>query len=82
MLSSDKLECLTVEITKPHLKSFLFSTWYRPLQSYTELFNLFEQIIDKIDAEGSEVYLLGDPNCNFLLIAIPLVFWMSWIFMG
>ena len=55
-----------MEITKPHSKSFLVSTWYRPPQSDTELFNLFEQIIDKIDAEDSEVYLLEDLNCNFL----------------
>ena len=55
-----------MEITKPHSKSFLVSTWYRPPQSDSELFNLFKQISDKIDAEDSEVYLLGDLNCNFL----------------
>ena len=29
-LSSDQLEYLTVEITKPQTKSLLISTWYRP----------------------------------------------------
>ena len=65
-LSSDKLECLTIQVTKPHSKPFLVSTWYRPPHSHTEIFNSFEQIIDKIDAEDSEVYILGDLNCNFL----------------
>ena len=27
-LSNDKLECLTIEITKPRSKAFLVSTWY------------------------------------------------------
>ena len=58
-LSSDKLECLTIQVTKPHSKPFLVSTWYRPPHSHTEIFNSFEQIIDKIDAEDSEVYILA-----------------------
>ena len=65
-LSPNNLECLTVEITKPRSKPFLLSTWYRPPQSSPDLFSTFERIIDKIDAENLELYLMGDLNCNLL----------------
>ena len=65
-LSNDKLEWLTIEITKPRSKAFLVSTWYRPPNSPSELFNEFEKVIDKIDAENKELFLLGDLNCDFL----------------
>ena len=65
-LSPNNLECLTVEISKPRSKPFLVSTWYRPLQSSPDLFSTFERIIDKIDAENLELYLMGDLNCNLL----------------
>ena len=65
-LSNDKLECLTIEITKPRSKAFLVSTWYRPPNSPSELFNEFEKVIDKIDAENKDLFLLGDLNCDFL----------------
>ena len=35
-------------------------TWYRPPQSSPDLFSTFERIIDKIDAENLELYLMGD----------------------
>ena len=65
-LSPNNLECLTVEISKPCSKPFLVSTWYRPPQSSPDLFSTFERIIDKIDAENLELYLMGDLNCNLL----------------
>ena len=42
------------------------STWYRPPQSSPALFTVFERVIDKIDAENLELYLLGDLNCDLL----------------
>ena len=65
-LSPNNLECLTVEISNPRSKPFLVSTWYRPPQSPPDLFSTFERIIDKIDAENLELYLMGDLNCNLL----------------
>ena len=65
-LSPNNLECLTVEISKPRSKPFLVSTWYRPPQSSPDLFSTFERIIDKIDAENLELYLMRDLNCNLL----------------
>ena len=65
-LSPNNLECLTVEISKPRSKPSLVSTWYRPPQSSPDLFSTFERIIDKIDAENLELYLMRDLNCNLL----------------
>ena len=64
--NSDDLECLTVEISKPRSSAFLVGTWYRPPNSPPELFNEFENVIDKIDAEDKELYILGDVNCHLL----------------
>ena len=65
-LSPNNLECLTIEISKPRSEHFLMTTWYRPPQSSPDLFSTLERIIDKIDAESLELYLLGDLNCNLL----------------
>ena len=35
-------------------------------QSSPDLFSTFERIIDKIDAENLELYLMGNLNCNLL----------------
>ena len=66
-LINDDLECLIVEISKPRSSVFLVGTWYRPPKSPPERFNEFnENVIDKIDAESKELYILGDVNCNLL----------------
>ena len=57
---NDKLECLIIEISKPRSRPFLVGTWYRPPNSPRELLNLFENTIDRNDAENSELYFLGD----------------------
>ena len=66
-LMNDKLEYLIIEISKPRSMPFLVGTWYRPPSSPRELLNLFEDTIDRIDAGNSELYLLGDLNCNLLV---------------
>ena len=65
-LNMEELECLTLQISNAHSRPFLVSTWYRPPQSPPDIFNSFEQLVGKIDAENSELYLLGDLNCNLL----------------
>ena len=65
-LMNDKLKYLITEISKPRSMPFLVGTWYRPPNSPRELLNLFEDTIDRIDAKNSELYLLGDLNCNLL----------------
>ena len=40
------------------------ATWYRPPNSPAIAFTAFQNVIDKIDAENSEFYLLGVINCD------------------
>ena len=65
-LMNDNLEILIIEISKPRSKPFLVGTWYRPPNSSRDLMNLFENTIERIDAENCELYLVGDINCNLL----------------
>ena len=65
-LNNEDLELLIVEIGNPRSRPFLVGTWYRPPSASHNLFPLFEKIVDIIDAENSEFYLLGDLNCNLL----------------
>ena len=65
-LCDDQLECLIIEITRPHSRPFLMSTWYRPPSSPIDIFYPFEKLVDKIDSEHKDFYLLGDLNCNML----------------
>lgn len=58
------LECIIVEVTNPHSKPYLISTWYRPPNSHSAVYDAFEIFIDKIDAEDKEMYLLGDLNSD------------------
>ena len=56
-LTPDGLECLIIEITKPHSKPFLVGTWYRPPDSLASKFIDFEDIIAKLDSENRELFL-------------------------
>ena len=66
LLVANSLEMLSIEIVKPHNKSFLVSTWYRPPKSDVCLFNDFETFLRKCDLENLEVILIGDLNCDIL----------------
>ena len=63
-LNDDDLQCLIVEISKPQSSAFLVGTWYRPPNSPPKRFNEFEIVIDEIDAENRELFILV--NCNLL----------------
>ena len=65
-LANKDLELIFVQISNPRSRPFLVGTWYRPPSSALHLFPLFQEIIDKIDTENSELYLLGDLNCDLL----------------
>ena len=62
-------EDLSVEIRKPKQKPFLVSTWYRPPNTPVALFDKFEALLSKIEAENIESNIIGDINCN--MIATP-----------
>ena len=65
-ISKDNLELLATEICKSHSRPFLVVTWYRPPNSPLSIFSALQEVIDIIDAENSEFYLLGDFNCDLL----------------
>ena len=58
------LEMVCAEINRPHSKSFLVCTWYRPPNSDMVLFNDCETFIQRCDAENRELILVGDRNCD------------------
>ena len=58
------LEFLCVEISKPKVKPFLISTWYRPPNSCKDLFDKLQVILDKIEFLGIENNIISDLNCN------------------
>lgn len=64
-LMPEQLECIVIELFKPNSVSIFISTWYRPPNSPVELFDNFEFILEEIDATNSEIYILGDLNCDF-----------------
>ena len=66
VLRRSDIECLTIDISRLRSRPFLVSTWHRPPRSSPDLFTVFERVIDKIDPENLELYLLGDLNCNLL----------------
>ena len=63
-LSSENLDLLVLEITRLRSRSFLVSTWYRPPDSPTSVFNDFEKVVMRMDAENWEFFLLGDTNVD------------------
>ncbi len=65
-LANKDLELIFVQISNPRSRPFLVGTWYRPPSSALHVFPLSHEIIDKIDVENSDLYLLGDLNCDLL----------------
>lgn len=59
------LEAVCVEINKPS-RPFVVITVYRPPNVSTDFFTHFEQLIQNIDDENKEIYVLGDLNCDLL----------------
>ncbi|XP_028416157.1 uncharacterized protein LOC114539748 [Dendronephthya gigantea] len=64
-LMSNELETITIEISKPKSKPFLINCWYRPPDSMIEIFNIYEDLVKKMDNENKEVILIGDFNCDW-----------------
>ena len=65
-LCDPDLEFLCIHVQKPKAKPFLFSNWYRPPNSPIELFDKFEILLGKIEAQNIESNILGDINCDML----------------
>ena len=59
---------MCIEIQKPKAKPFLLSNWYRPPNSPIELFNKFEVLLRKIEAENIESNILGEINGDIMAV--------------
>ena len=66
-LCDGQLECVVIEIIRPHSRPFFVSTWYKPPNSAQDVFRQFESLVDKVDSELKDFYRLGDLNCNICL---------------
>ena len=65
-LVSDDLEVICLEIKRAKSKPFFVISWYRPPNSPAEIFDKFEIMLRKLEAEGKEYHIVGDLNCNLL----------------
>lgn len=53
------IEAVCLEINKPHSRPFVVLTVYRPPNAASEFFDHFENLLQAIDNENKEIYLLG-----------------------
>ena len=60
------LEIVAVEITPFHARSFIVICWYRPPTSGNDKksFEALRNLLSAVDAEGKEIILIGDTNCD------------------
>ena len=65
-LENDDLQLIALEIQNPNSCPFLIATWYRPPNTPLDYFKKFEMFLKEADARYSEIYILGDFNCNIL----------------
>ena len=65
-LVSDDLEVICLEIKRVKSKPFFVISWYRPPNNPAEIFDKFEIMLRKLEAEGKEYHIVGDLNCNLL----------------
>ena len=69
-LVPSNLEMVCAEINRPHSKSFLVCTCYRPPNSDTDLFNECEIFFLRCDAESRDSILVGDLNCDVSKVSL------------
>ena len=69
-LVPSSLEMVCAEINRPHSKSFLVCTWYRPPNSDMDLFNECEIFFQRCDADSRELILVGDLNCDVSKVSL------------
>ena len=50
-------------------KPFIIVVWYRPPNSLYEAFSYLENHVGRLDSENVEFYVMGDVNCNMVLLS-------------
>ncbi len=63
-LISRDLEAICIELTLRMSRPVLILTWYRPLDWNAKVFDLFEEFLQKAEAEHKELIILGYLNCD------------------
>ena len=51
---------------KSKKQAIFIISWYRPPNSPAEIFDKFEIMLRKLEAEGKEYHTVGNLNCNLL----------------
>ena len=66
-ITDPNLEILGIEIAPNHARSYVVLCWYRPPTSGIDntIYEALTKILEKIDAEGKEIILIGDRNSDF-----------------
>ena len=66
-IKDPKLDIVGVESTPLHAKNIIVLSWYRPPMSDNDegTMEALKNFLTKLDAEGKEIYLMGDTNCDF-----------------
>ena len=65
-LVPNDLEAISLEIKQANSQSFIISTIYRPPNSKINNLLKIERLIQLVDNENKEIYILGDLNINLL----------------
>ena len=65
-LVPNDLEAISLEIKQANSQSFIISTIYRPPNSKINDLLKIERLIQLVDNENKEIYILGDLNINLL----------------
>ena len=66
VLMPSDLEIIVIEIKISKAKSFILIAWYRTPDSGIKLFDNIELILEQVEQEDKEMYLIGDINCDLL----------------
>ncbi len=73
-LVPNDLEAVSLEVQQANTsQSFIISTIYRPPNSKIENLLKIERLIQLVDNENKEIYILGDLNINLLLQNVSIV---------
>lgn len=63
----NEIEALCIEINKPQSKPFVVMSCYRPPNADAkQFFENLQLIVNRLDSGNTELFILGDLNCNML----------------
>ena len=60
------MEAVCLEVKQANSRSSMISSIYRPPSAPVEIFSKINKLIEMVDNENKEIYILGDLNCDML----------------